>query len=59
MVDPLGQNDRFDRLLKKMSEGEAPSAGKKASDRQSSSQDGSGDCGETRTRQDTSRGASR
>ena len=45
---------RFDALLKAMSEGLAPSAGKKASNPQASSADGPGDCDETQTRPDTS-----
>lgn len=50
--------ERFDALLKAMSEGEAPSAGKKPSTPPASSQDGDGDCGETQTPPDTSEDAS-
>lgn len=53
------QNDRFDTLLKAMSEGKAPSAGKTPSTPPASSSDDPGDCGETRTRPDTSEDASR
>ena len=50
-------DDRFDALLKAMSEGEAPSAGKKPSTPPASSQDASGDCGGTQTHPDTSEDA--
>ena len=52
-------DQRFDALLKAMSEGDAPSAGKKASVPKASALGGSGDCDETQTRPDTSEDASR
>lgn len=52
-------NEKFDALLKAMTEGEAPSAGKKPSTPPASSRGGSGDCDETQTPQDTSEDASR
>ena len=51
--------NRFDALLKAMSEGEAPSAGKKPSTPPASSSGDGGDCGETQTPPDTSEDASR
>ena len=50
----------FDRLLDAMANGDLPtSAQKKSSTRKASSADGSASCGETQTRQGTSKGASR
>ena len=49
--------DRFDALLKAMSDGEAPSAGKKPSTPPASSSDDGGDCDGTRTHPDTSEDA--
>lgn len=59
METEISASDRFDTLLKAMSEGEKPSAGKKASVPQASSQDDPGDCDETQTHPDTSKDASR
>lgn len=56
---PDNTEQRFDALLKAMTEGEAPSAGKKASTPPASAPGGSGDCDETRTRPDNSEDASR
>ena len=57
MMDSNKPADRFDRLLKAMTEGEAPSAGTKTSARQASSEERDADCGETQTPPDTSEGA--
>lgn len=51
--------ERFDRLLKAMTEGEKPSAGKKPAAPSASSPDGDDDCDETQTPPDTSEDASR
>ena len=48
-------DERFDALLKAMSDGDAPSAGKKASARQASSRERDADCREIQTPQDTSK----
>lgn len=50
--------NRFNALLKQMVQGEAPSAGKKPSTPPASSSGDGGDCGETRTRPNTSKDAS-
>ena len=56
MTEP---QDRFDALLRAMTEGEAPSAGKKSSAPKASAPDDSDDCDETQTRPDISEDALR
>jgi hypothetical protein len=56
---PDNEQKRFDRLLKAMAEGEAPSAGKTASARPASSKERDAGCGETQIPPDTSEDASR
>lgn len=51
--------DRFDQLLKAMTQGEKPSAGKTAATRPASDAEPSADCGDTQTPPDTSEDASR
>ena len=57
MID--SNTERFDALLKAMTKGDAPSAGKRSSVPKASAPGGSGDCDETQTRPDTSEDASR